>query len=120
MWSSSGLRIAGLAVALVAAPSLTACSGLTPVYGTQADTQHFALIYAKPNSRFEQVVYEDLALKLGKAVSNAPTLSINLTAISRDLTSNDLHPNLPATQEQEEVTAAIRLTDINGKIIFSG
>ena len=66
MWSSSGLRIAGLAVALVAAPSLTACSGLTPVYGTQADTQHFALIYAKPNSRFEQVVYEDLALKLGK------------------------------------------------------
>lgn len=121
MWSSNRLRIAALALALLAAPTLAGCSGLTPVYGSQsAGAQRLGLIYAKPDGRLEQVIYEDLALKLGQAASNAPTLSINVTAISRDLTSTSLHPDLPATQEEEEVTAAIRLTDINGKVIFSG
>lgn len=119
MSSLSRLRLAPLLVAATVA--LSACSGLTPVYGPDAaSSAHTALIYARPNGRLEQVVYEDLALKLGKATSNAPTLSVSVTALSRDLTSTDLHPNLPATQEEEEVTAAIKLTDVNGKIIFSG
>jgi len=121
MWSSSRLRPATITASLLTAIVLAACTGPTPVYGPQATgTQSVTLAYAKPNGRLEQVIYEDLALKLGKAASAAPTLSVNVTALSRDLTSSALNPDLPTVQREEEVTAAIKLTDINGKIIFSG
>jgi len=121
MWLSDRPRIAGLAMSLLMASAVVACTGPTPVYGPQTvGTQPVALIYAKPNSRLEQVVYEDLALRLGKATTNAPTLSVNVTALSRDLASSALNPDLPTVQREEEVTAAIRLTDVNGKILFSG
>jgi LPS-assembly lipoprotein len=122
MSSSRRAMIAGL-ITLAVAPALSACSGLTPVYapGPSAARQ-IALIYAKPANRFEQIVYEDLALKLGKATGPAPTLSVSVSAFSRDLTSqtDPLNTTLPAIQKQEQVSAAIRLTDVNGKVIFSG
>jgi LPS-assembly lipoprotein len=108
---------------LSVAPVLSACSGLTPVYGPgAASAQQVGLIYAKPSNRFEQIVYEDLALKLGKASGPAPTLSVDVTALSRDLTSqvDPLATTQPSIQRQEQVNAAIRLTDVNGKVLFSG
>jgi hypothetical protein len=120
MWLPSRLRSAGLAAPLLAAIALAACSSVTPVYAPGNAAASIAVIYAKPGNRLEQIVYEDLALKLGKATSNAPVLSVKITAISRGLTSTDLHPVLPATQQEEEVVGQIRLTDVNGKLIFSG
>jgi LPS-assembly lipoprotein len=121
--SSSRRAVIAAVLTLAVAPALSACSAFTPVYAPgPSATQQVALIYAKPSNRFEQVVYQDLALKLGKANGSAPTLSVNVTAFSRDLTSNidPLTTNLPAIQKQEQVSAAIRLTDITGKVIFSG
>jgi hypothetical protein len=122
MSSSRRAVIAGL-FSLALAPALSACSGFTPVYAPGPSAQQrVALIYAAPTNRFEQIVYQDLALKLGKASGPAPTLSVNVSAFSRALTSNvdPLTTTLPAIQKQEEVSAAIRLTDINGKVLFSG
>lgn len=121
--SSSRRAVIAALLTLAVAPALSACSGLTPVYGPgAASTQQVGLIYAKPSNRFEQVVYEDLALKLGRASGPAPTLSVNVTALSRDLTSqvDPLATTQPMIQRQEQVNAAIRLTDVNGKVLFSG
>lgn len=119
MSSSRRLRLAALVMAGLAMPVLSACSGVTPVYGPGGVTsQQVALLYARPSNRFEQVIYEDLALKLGKASGPAPTLSVNVNAFSRDLTSDSVAA--PTSQKQEQVSAAIRLTDVNGRLIFSG
>lgn len=121
--SSSRRAVIVALLTLAVAPALSACSGLTPVYAPgPAATQQVALNYARPSNRFEQIIYQDLTLKLGKASGPAPTLSVNVSAFSRDLTSNvdPLTTTLPMIQKQEQVSAAIRLTDINGKVIFSG
>jgi hypothetical protein len=121
MWLSSRLRIAATLLALGLAPVLSACSGLTPVYGPQGvAAQQMALAYAKPAGRLEQIIYEDLALKLGRADGAAPTLSVSAQSISRNLTSDTLAPNVPTSQKQVMVSAAIKLTDVNGKLLFSG
>ena len=121
MWSSSRVRIAAVVLLLATGAMLSACSGPTPVYGPGGVTQEqVALLYAKPSNRVEQVIYEDLALKLGKASGNAPTLALNVTTLSRDLTSAQSTTDFPSVQKQEEVTAAIRLTDVNGTVLFSG
>ncbi len=123
MWSSSGARTGLIALALATAVSLGACSGFRPVYGPGGVTQQqVALIYAAPTSRVEQVIYEDLALKLGKATSNAPTLKITAQSFSRDTTvqSTTAAAALPNLQMEMEVTADIKLTDVNGRVIFSG
>lgn len=64
----------GLALAAIlagAATALGACS-FSPVYsGTLAGQPLLNLAYAEPRSRLEQVIYQELALRLG--TSDAPT-----------------------------------------------
>src|SRR5579863_563505 len=111
MWSSSGMRAGLVALALATGASLAACSGLHPVYGPGGLTQQqVALVYAAPTSRVEQIIYEDLALKIGTQ------------SFSRQLTvqSTTAAAALPSLQMEMEVTADIKLTDVNGKVIFSG
>ncbi len=120
MWSSSRvLRSIGLVVALGAPLALSACSGFTPVYGDHGVTaQRVALIYDKPNSRIEQIIYNDLALKLGKADGPAPKLSISASAGAVALTSQVV--TAPVQPYKMVATAYITLTDVNGKVLFSG
>lgn len=123
MWSSSGVRMGLVALALATAMSLAACSGFHPVYGPGGVAQQqVALIYAAPANRTEQIIYEDLALKLGKASGNAPTLKLSTQSFARELTveSTSAAAKLPNLQMEMEVTANITLTDVNGKVIFSG
>src|SRR5262249_46303521 len=123
MWSSSAVRAGLVVLAFATAAGLGACSGLHPVYGPGGVTQQqVALIYAAPTNRTDQIIYEDLALKLGKATGNAPTLTITTTSFARDLTveSSAQAATMPALQKEMEVSADIKLTDVDGKVIFSG
>jgi hypothetical protein len=125
MWSSSrALRSLGLAAALAVAPALAACSGFTPVYGDHGLGQHqVALLYGAPSNRLEQIIYEDLSLRLGKATGAAPTLTVTVQQSTHALTSNSLGSAplyVPVEQQEAVVTAAIRLVDVNGKVLFSG
>ncbi len=121
MWSSSPrLRAGAIVLALLSAPVLAACSGLTPVYGPGGVTaQQVALLYAKPGNRIEQLIYQDLALKLGKASGSAPLLTVSAQSFARDLTSTDA-TTVPAEQKELEVSANVKLTDVNGRTLFSG
>lgn len=119
MWWSDARRSL-LVLTLVLAPLLSACSSFTPVYGPSGiSNSEVPLAYAAPANRLEQIIYQELALRLGKASGPAPTLDVDVTQASRDLTANDTLV-LPAIQRQVVVTAKIRLTDINGKTAFSG
>src|SRR3569623_2165754 len=83
MWSSNRtVRAAGIVVALALLPVLGACSGLTPVYGTnQFTTGRIALAMSPPANRVEQIIYQDLALHFTRAKGpDVPKLSISASA----------------------------------------
>ena len=81
-------RSAGLIVPATAALSLAGCSGFTPVYGGGPNSlANVAIAYGKPNSRVDQVIYNDLKLRIPEAHGPAPILTINSHSWSTALTS---------------------------------
>ena len=72
MWSPSRLlRSALIALGLSGALALSACSGLTPVYGERTlATERQAFRYAEPTNRLEQVIYQELVLRFGRSAQH--------------------------------------------------
>lgn len=108
MLLSKPLRRVVLASVLLAfGTALSACS-FSPVYsGALASQPTLDLAYAKPTSRLEQVIYQELALRFGTSeATTAPlatvTASSSGSAIGLSATAN---PNKPA-----RVTVAATLT----------
>lgn len=79
--SNRPLRLALIGFSLVSALALGACSGFTPVYsGALAAQPSLQLAYAEPNSRLEQIIYQELALRLGKTEDGtAPLVRVSLS-----------------------------------------
>jgi hypothetical protein len=107
-------------VTAVLALALSACTTLRPVYGENGLTsESIALAYATPANRLEQIIYQDLALRLGKAeAGKAPEVQITATQASKALTAGNIVS--PNRQRQMVVTARIRLIGTDGKVLFSG
>jgi hypothetical protein len=105
------LAAAGLVVSLAAA--LGACS-FSPVYsGTLASQPLLNLAYAKPATRLEQIVYQELALRFGTSDAATTTLaSVTATASSTTIgLSATSNPNQP---HRATVTATLTLTRRDG------
>lgn len=120
MWSSKPLfRNALVALSLLGAMALAGCTGLTPVYGERGiGAERHPLNYAKPNSRLEQVIYQELALRFGKATDgSAPSVRITTSSYGRDLTRSGVVR--PTDQKEMVVTAQIELIAADGSIILS-
>jgi hypothetical protein len=109
-----------LAASVSVAAVLSGCTGFTPVYGEHGvASSRMALSYAAPNSRLEQIIYQDLALRLGKSSApDAPRLSVTTHESFRDLTSNSVATAL--VQRQATVVADITLSAPDGRVLFSG
>jgi LPS-assembly lipoprotein len=106
-----------LAVAMLA--PLAACTGIRPVYsdaGLGAKRVH--VVYAAPNNRLEQIIYNDLALKLGSGGDNAPTVSVTAWSGTADLTNNTVPT--PVNAKQVTVSASLTVTAPDGAVLFSG
>lgn len=109
------LRRIVLAGALVALGSALGACSFSPVYGGAAASQpQLALAYAKPKTRLEQVIYQELALRLG--ATDAPTApqasvvaSASATAPAQSYTAN---PSLP---QEVTVTASLTITHPDGR-----
>src|SRR5918993_3601903 len=89
MWSSKPLlRNVFIALSLLGATALAGCTGLTPVYGERGiGTERHALNYSKPNSRLEQIIYQELVLRVGRTSDpSSPTVRITTSSYTRDLT----------------------------------
>lgn len=121
MWSSEARRLRGLGGALVLAGALAlgGCTGLRPVYSDATiASQRAEVRYAAPTNRLEQVIYQDLALRLGKSDGNVPTVKVEVSQDSVGLTSGNV--DRPFDQRQMTVTAKITVTSPDDKVLWSG
>jgi hypothetical protein len=106
-------RLGFIVLTLGVAAAMGACT-LTPVYsGGQAESALPALAYAKPASRIEQIIYQDLALRLGATdLATAPLASVRASAGHADMVlSRTANPNKPV---EVTVTATLTITQRDG------
>jgi LPS-assembly lipoprotein len=118
-WRNGILRNALIALTISGAATLAGCSGLTPVYGERGiGAERIALNYAEPATRLDQIIYQDLALRLGKGGgASSPTVKISTSSSTRSLTKSDVER--PAAQREAVVSANIELVDATGVVVFS-
>jgi len=117
--SSFSRSFGGALLALALLAPLAACTGLTPVYGERGlGAERIALSYAAPNNRLEQIIYQDLALRLGKGSGDVPQVSVSVSEGGGRLTNGLV--DTPNSPRQMVVTAKITLTDVDGTVLFSG
>ena len=120
MWSPRPvLRNALIALSLLGATTLAGCSGLTPVYGERGlGAERVALRYEEPRNRLEQIIYQDLALRLGKSSDpSSPRVVITTTYAARDLTKSSVVR--PSEQNEAVVTATIRLIGPDDAVLLN-
>ena len=89
---------------------MSACT-LTPVYsGRLAEQPLLDLAYAKPNNRLEQIIYQDLALRLGAsdAPHGPPRHRHRLLGAGDLMLSRTANPNIPAVTVYATVTITRR------------
>jgi hypothetical protein len=113
------VRSALLAAVLATATTLAACSGFTPVYGERGiGVEKHAFRYDKPATRLDQIIYQELVLKLGRTTDpSVPLVRITTTSSIRGLTRTNVAN--PAAQKEAVVTARIELVDADGNIAFT-
>jgi hypothetical protein len=113
------LRSGLIALGFLGVLSLSACSGLTPVYGERglvAERQAFQ--YADPKSRLEQIIYQELVLRFGRSTDpNRPLVRITTSTGDAALTKSDVRR--PSDARQATVTAVIVVVDANGKQLLN-
>jgi hypothetical protein len=118
MSSSSRLvRIAAIIAALAIVPALAACSGFRPVYGDASvgGQQQIAVSYASPKNRLEQIIYQDLALRLGTSTGNVPVVSVSVSQSSSTLAGKAAG----STPREMRVTAKLVVTGADGTVLLN-
>ena len=117
---SRALRTVGVTTALAVSLALAGCTGFTPVYDTHGGItdQKIELAIAPPGNRTEQIIYQDLRLRFANAAGAAPKLAISTVVTSSALTSQVV--TTAQIPYQVTVTAAVKLTDADGKPLYSG
>lgn len=120
MWSSSRVaRIGAVLLTLAIAPALAACTGLTPVYGDHGvGTERLHVKYGKASNRLEQIIYQELALRLGTAAdgeTNVPTVYVSASSGIRQLTSQTI--TNPRPPYQAVVNAIVSVVGPNGNVL---
>lgn len=106
-----------LAAALIA--PLAACSGLRPVYSDAGlGAKRVDVAYAPPKNRLEQIIYQDLELRLGKAEGAVPTVTITAWRGSEGLTNGTV--SSPFSERSVTVSASLTVTAPDGTVLFSG
>lgn len=120
MWSSSRV-VRGLVLGLAlggAALAVAGCS-FTPVYGERGVARgRLALAYAEPQTRLDQIVIQELSLRLGSAGGpDAPVVRITTSVANRALTRTGT--TKPFRQFEVTVTVAYTVT-AGGKVVAVG
>lgn len=110
---SNWKRLVLIASLVLAPASLAACS-FQPVYsGKLAESPQLQLAYAEPANRLQQIIYQDLAFRLGKTTSpTAPLVSVVVSAgASAPYLSVTANPNAPY---ESTATATLTVTPRDG------
>ena len=115
---SRAISLALMAVTLTL--PLAACTGIRPVYSDAGlGAQRVHVVYAAPNNRLEQIIYNDLALRLGNTGgAGAPTVTVTASSSTADLTTTTI--STPVTPKQVTVRATMTVIATDGRVLFSG
>ncbi len=113
-WSRRTHHLALAAMLAASAALLGGCS-FSPVYsGALADQSSLNLAYAKPTSRLEQIIYQDLALRLGRSeAETAPLVTVSAAASGGGLGFLTATAN-PSKPSRMTVTATATITARDG------
>jgi hypothetical protein len=115
-------RIALIALSLAGGVAVSACSFQPLHSGRQAEAAQLQLAYAAPNTRLEQIVYQELSFRLGKSTRpDAPLVNIsvrpevNAAFLSQTANPNKLHEarvigDLTITYRDQSGLPPVRLT----------
>lgn len=95
---------------------VSACSSFAPVYGDNgplAGQASLDIAYPKPSGRLEQIIYQDLALRLGS--SGSPTATLASVTVSSSATAIGLSATgTPNKTQRVTVTAVLTLVKRDG------
>ncbi|HZY69098.1 MAG TPA: LPS assembly lipoprotein LptE [Devosia sp.] len=118
MWSFKRVAGATLLAAALTVP-LAACTGLRPVYSEAGlGAERIEVAFAQPRNRLEQVIYNDLSLRLGKGVGDVPLVTVSASTRTHELTEQPV--SSPVRARQVIVSANISVTAPDGTALFSG
>jgi hypothetical protein len=113
--SSSRLKRLAIILPLVVLPAALGACSFQPVYsGRLAENSRLQLAYAEPTTRLQQIVYQELSLRLGKTTSpTAPlvTASVSSSGAAAPYLSVTANPNKP---REVTVTATVTITARDG------
>ena len=113
LWSKRLSVLSFALAAIVGMPLLAACT-LTPVYsGRLAENPNLNLAYAKPATRLDQVVYQELSLRLGSSASETAPLVKVVTSSSAGSIVNTATAN-PNKSYEVTVVATLTITSRDG------
>ena len=119
--SSRVLSIALVVAVLALAPALSACTGFTPVYGENGlGNQRVEVAYGHPSNRLEQIVYQDLALKLGKAEDGPGVPRVNIAVTAQLPVTDTTTATTTVAASQVTVTAIVSVVGAEGAALFQG
>ncbi len=77
-----------------------------------------AFNYAKPQNRLDQIIYQELRLRLGRSNDPAaPTVRVTTSSALRDLTLTQVRA--PSEPWEAVVTATLEVIDAGGKVLYS-
>jgi hypothetical protein len=108
-------------LALAGAAALSGCTGLRPVYGQPAaGVENHVFFYGAPVSRLDQVVYNELRLRLGPHSDSpdAVRVAITVSQAGRDPTRSAVAR--PSQQYEMIVNATVIVTAPDGEVLFRG
>ncbi len=111
MWlSSKTLRPLAFAASLCLGAGLLAACSFTPLYGeNSAVGTSLDLAYAEPETRLDQIIYQDLALRLGRTrTADAPLVTVKTSRSGRRVGRTS--SGSPATTYESIVTASVTVT----------
>ena len=112
-WSNRFRAGVFLALTLATAAALGGCS-FSPVYGGRlAEQPSLNLAYAEPTSRLDQIIYQELAFRLGSSsLSTAPLVRVRASSSLGDIAlSASVNPNIP---REVTVTATLAIQRRDG------
>ena len=112
-WSKRLKVLSFSIIALGGVPLLAACT-LTPVYsGRLAEQPSLELAYASPASRLDQVVYQELSLRLGHSDAETAPLAKVVTSVAAARLADTATVN-PNKSYEVTVTAKLTITRRDG------
>jgi len=113
-WFKPLLRSTILALAVMSGAALAGCT-MAPVHGGFVEEGALDVAYGEPNSRTEQLIYQELALRLGESSApSVPLVSVSAAISGATEALSETRPANPNTMRSLTITARMTVSPRDG------